>query len=74
MDTKGVDLLLSGHTHAGQLFPFTLIAKLMFHYNKGLYKYNDMAIYVSEGVGTVFVPFRLGTRSDITLITLTPEQ
>ncbi|MDD2530715.1 MAG: metallophosphoesterase [Bacteroidales bacterium] len=51
MQGKGADLLLSGHTHAGQIFPFTLIAKLMFGYNSGAYKYEDMDIYVSEGIG-----------------------
>lgn len=73
MDSKGADLLLSGHTHAGQMFPFTLVAELMYEYNKGLYKYNDMDVYVSEGAGTIFAPLRLGTHSDITLIRLIPK-
>ncbi|MDR2010891.1 MAG: metallophosphoesterase [Bacteroidales bacterium] len=73
MQEKGVDLLLTGHTHAGQIFPFTLIAKLMFGYNRGLYKYEDMTIYVSQGIGTIFAPVRLGTRSEMTLIKLVPE-
>ncbi|MDL2266073.1 metallophosphoesterase [Parabacteroides sp. OttesenSCG-928-G07] len=73
MAAKSADLLLSGHTHAGQVFPFTLMAKSMFTYNKGLYSYKNMHIYVSEGVGTVFVPLRIGTSSDITLIRLVPE-
>lgn len=72
MAAKGADLLLAGHTHAGQIFPFTGIAKWMFHYNRGLYKFQDMDIYVSQGVGTVFSPIRLGTRSTIALIRLTP--
>lgn len=74
MQPKGVDLLLSGHTHAGQLFPFTIVTKFMFRYNKGLYHYENMAVYVSEGVGTIFFPFRLGTHGDITLVILTPKR
>lgn len=74
MQAAGSDLLLAGHTHAGQIFPITFVAQMMFKYNKGLYNYKDMKIYVSEGSGTIFYPIRLGTRSEITLITLVPEK
>lgn len=74
MQAKGADLLLAGHTHAGQIFPLTLIAKLMFGYNSGLYKYEDMAIYVSEGIGAIFAPVRLGTHSEMTLVKLVPQK
>ena len=73
MHEKGADLLLAGHTHAGQIFPFTLLAKLMFGYNSGLYNYETMNIYVSEGAGTIFLPARLGTSSEITLVRLIPR-
>ena len=73
MQRKGANLLLAGHTHAGQIFPFTIIAKLMFGYNRGLYNYEDMDIYVSEGVGTIFAPIRLGTRSAIAFIRLVSD-
>lgn len=73
MREKGADLLLAGHTHAGQIFPFTFIAKLMFGYNSGLYKYDTMDIHVSEGTGTIFAPIRLGTSSEMTVIRLIPE-
>jgi len=72
MQRKDVELLLAGHTHAGQVFPFIFIAKLMFGYNRGLYRYETMNIYVSEGSGTIFVPVRLGTRSEMSLIKLIP--
>jgi len=68
-----IDLLLAGHTHKGQLFPLTLIAEMFFAYNDGLHKYKDINIYVSEGVGTMFTPMRIGTRSEISFITLVPE-
>ncbi len=70
---KGVDLYLAGHTHGGQLFPVNLIGNLLFRYNKGLHDYEGTKIYVSTGAGTFGPPMRLGTRSEITLVTLKPE-
>jgi predicted MPP superfamily phosphohydrolase len=73
MDAKKVNLLLAGHTHGGQFFPITLIANIIYPYNEGLHKYNDMNIYVSQGVGTIFSPVRVWTYSEITLIKLVPK-
>ncbi len=70
----GVDLYLAGHTHAGQLFPITLINDLIFKYNKGLNEYRNTRIFVSQGVGTFGPPIRVGTRSEIALIKLIPEK
>jgi len=69
----GVDLVLSGHTHGGQLFPVTLINKIGFKYNKGLYKVGKGYIYTSEGAGTTGPPLRFETHSEIALITLVPS-
>jgi len=44
----------------------------MFNHNRGLYNYETMKIYVSEGTGTIFMPIRLGTRNEITLVRLIP--
>ena len=74
LNAKKTDLLLAGHTHAGQLFPFILITKAMYHYNKGLYRYKDMNVYVTAGVGTAFMPIRIGTNSEITVIKLVPKE
>jgi len=69
---KGIRLELSGHTHGGQIFPFSIATKIAFPKNKGLYTFeNDsFSIYVSQGTGTWGPPMRLGTRSEITLIHL----
>lgn len=72
-DEAGVDLFLAGHTHAGQLFPFNYITRLMFPYYRGAYRFNGTRIFVSEGAGTVGPPVRVGTKSEITVITLKPE-
>ncbi len=69
---EGIDLYLSGHTHAGQLFPITLINDLVFKYNRGLDSYKNTRIFVSQGVGTFGPPMRIGTRSEIALIKLVP--
>jgi len=71
-NAAGIDLYLAGHTHAGQLFPITWINSKIFRYNKGLYDYNGTKIYVSQGSGSFGPPMRLGTSSEITLITLNP--
>ena len=68
----GVDLQLSGHTHGGQIWPFSYFVYLQQPYVKGLHRHRDTAtqIYVSEGTGYWGPPMRLGTVAEITEITL----
>lgn len=67
----GIDLQLSGHTHAGQMFPFNLVAANIYDWRAhGLYQDGHYHLSVSSGVGTWGPPLRLGTRSEIVLITL----
>jgi predicted MPP superfamily phosphohydrolase len=67
---KGVELMLSGHTHAGQVFPATLIMPLLFPLNKGLYQSDGTYFFVSQGAGTFGPRIRLGTSNEIDLILL----
>ena len=69
----GIDLKLSGHTHAGQIVPFHLAVNKVFEYRKGLYQFENTYLYVNEGTGTWGPTLRLGTRSEITLFELSPE-
>lgn len=63
------DLQISGHTHAGQIFPFTALVKLVFPYMSGLYKLDDNTqLYVSRGTGTWGPPFRFLAPPEITII------
>jgi len=67
----GFHLQLSGHTHAGQFYPFSWIARLVHDYYEGLYRVNTKTqIYVNRGTGFWGPPNRLGKTSEITLITL----
>jgi predicted MPP superfamily phosphohydrolase len=68
-----VDLYLAGHTHGGQLWPATYVAKMMFEYNKGLHDYKGTQVYVSQGTGTFGPPMRVGTYSELTILNLKPE-
>ncbi|OXL21846.1 metallophosphoesterase [Psychrobacter sp. DAB_AL32B] len=65
-----VDLHLSGHTHGGQIFPLTLLLKWFTPLVYGYEQTNDTQFLVTSGYGIGAVPFRLGTRSEIWMITL----
>jgi len=67
----GFDLQLSGHTHAGQFFPWTFVIHL-FHapHVAGLSREGSMAVYVSAGTGTWGPPVRFGTNPELTLLRL----
>lgn len=66
-----VGLILSGHTHGGQIWPFTYAVRLQQPYNKGLIQHNDRTtIYINQGTGYWGPPMRLGTECEITLLTL----
>ena len=70
----GFDLVLSGHTHGGQFFPWNHLVALDQPYVTGLHKHDDTYIYVSKGTGYWGPPVRLGVRSEITVITLRRDQ
>lgn len=68
----GVDLMLSGHTHGGQIIPFNLVVNRVFEYSRGLHRIGNSQLYVSTGTGTWGPVMRLGTRSEITLFEVEP--
>jgi uncharacterized protein len=67
-----VGLLLSGHTHGGQVWPVTHLVSLQQPYNKGLFTHPGYRtqIYVSQGTGYWGPPMRLGTENEIAEIVL----
>jgi len=67
----GFDLHLSGHTHGGQFFPWTLAVRLVHSpHVAGLSREGSMWVYVSAGTGSWGPPVRFGTSPEITLVTL----
>ena len=68
----GVDLMLSGHTHNGQIFPFNLLVKRQFRRINGLYSEGGVHLYVSPGTGTWGPLMRLGSLNEITCIDVRP--
>ena len=68
---KDYPLTLSGHTHAMQ---FSLLgwcpSRYIFKQYRGLYTEGQQHLYVNIGLGETILPFRIGTRPEITLITL----
>ncbi|PKM88521.1 hypothetical protein CVU83_01635, partial [Candidatus Falkowbacteria bacterium HGW-Falkowbacteria-2] len=67
----GIDLQLSGHTHAGQMFPLNLISKLIYSgFQVGVHSLNGFTISHTGGAGTWGPPLRLGRRSEIVLLKL----
>ena len=75
----GVDLMLCGHTHNGQILPFNFLVRRVFPRIKGLYEIARSGggltrLYVSTGTGTWGPLLRLGSRNEITVIQLTPTE
>jgi predicted MPP superfamily phosphohydrolase len=71
---QAASLVLSGHTHGGQVrLPLLGAMELppMGHkYVKGLFRLGNMQLYVNRGIGTIGVPFRLNCPPEITVFTL----
>jgi predicted MPP superfamily phosphohydrolase len=66
----GIDLMLTGHTHNGQIFPFNYVVGLFFKHMKGFFEVNGTSLYVCPGTGTWGPRMRLGSRCEIVLIKL----
>jgi predicted MPP superfamily phosphohydrolase len=67
----GFDLMLSGHTHAGQFYPWNIAVRLVHApHVVGLSREGRMWVYVNPGTGSWGPPIRLGTKPELTLIRL----
>ncbi|WP_199439557.1 metallophosphoesterase [Umezawaea beigongshangensis] len=67
---RGVDLQLSGHTHGGQMFPFSLAVPVQQPVVAGLATVDGTQVYVSRGAGFWGPPVRVGAPPDISVIEL----
>jgi uncharacterized protein len=69
VEKQGISLQLSGHTHGGQMFPFTWFTWRIFgEYTYGLKKFGELFVYTSSGAGTWGPPMRVCTQPEIVLI------
>ncbi|MGX9726888.1 MAG: metallophosphoesterase [Candidatus Electronema sp. VV] len=64
------DLVLSGHMHGGQIWPFKYFVLLQQPYIRGLYREGGMQLYVNQGTGSWGPPMRVGTEKEITELIL----
>ncbi|HKE57168.1 MAG TPA: metallophosphoesterase [Pyrinomonadaceae bacterium] len=74
-ETSNVSLVLSGHTHGGQInLPFlgapARFAVSDLKYAHGLFRRGDTHLYVSSGTGVIGLPVRLGVRPEIAVLRL----
>jgi predicted MPP superfamily phosphohydrolase len=72
--SKGADLLLSGHTHRGQIPPMNFLVKLRYKYAYGLNKIGQSYQYTTSGISTWGPPMRLFSDNEIVLFTLHSTQ
>jgi len=68
----GVDLMLTGHTHGGQIFPFHFFVRLQQPVVRGLRRLLGVWVYAHRGTGFWGPPMRLFSTPEIAEITLTP--
>jgi predicted MPP superfamily phosphohydrolase len=71
----GIDLMLAGHTHGGQLalefvYRGLNLSHLLYRYTSGWYEQRSTKLYVNRGIGTTGFPIRLGARPEITILEL----
>ena len=69
-----IDLMLSGHTHGGQIrLPYIgpiILPPMGQKYIEGLFQFEHLQLYVNRGIGTVGLPFRLNCPAELTQFTL----
>jgi hypothetical protein len=67
----GIDLMLAGHTHAGQVLPFNILMKIIFWGKEyRLYQDGDFSLYTTSGLGTWGPTMRTFSQPEIAVITL----
>jgi hypothetical protein len=70
VEQAGISLQISGHTHGGQIFPFTWLTRRAFgKFTYGLHRFGELQVYTSSGAGSWGPPMRLGSSSEIVLLT-----
>ncbi len=70
VEQAGFNLQISGHTHGGQIFPFSWFTQMAFgRFTHGLHRFGALQVLTSTGAGTWGPPMRVGTAPEVVLIT-----
>ena len=69
-DSLGIDIQFSGHTHRGQVWPLSLLVDNMYEQSHGYRQWPHSHVYVSSGLSLWGPPFRIGTDSDMLVMTI----
>ena len=69
-DSLGIDIQFSGHTHRGQVWPLSLLVDNIYEQSHGYRKWTHSHVYVSSGLSLWGPPFRIGTNSDMLVMTI----
>ena len=67
-NAHGVDIVLSGHTHAGQFFPLTIVQPFVWENHWGMKMIDSMYSFVTSGIGVYGPDMRVGTNSEVMVI------
>ena len=73
-ERAGIDFQFSGHTHYGQVWPISWITNYVYECAYGEHKRGNTRYYVSSGLGIWGGKFRIGTRSEYVVATLTSKE
>jgi uncharacterized protein len=69
VEQAGISLQLSGHTHGGQIFPYTFLTRRIFgRFTHGLHRFGSLEVYTSTGAGTWGPPMRVGSQPEIVVL------
>ncbi|MBC8465446.1 metallophosphoesterase [bacterium] len=73
-EKAGVDLMVCGHTHGGQIWPFGVFTKMIFKSAQGLSTFGKMNLFISNGIGTWGPPVRICAPPEIWHLTIKPKE
>lgn len=72
-ETKKIDLMIAGHTHAGQIripFLYKYIIPSNYNFDKGFYNINGIDLFITPGIGNVVLPLRLFNFPEISVLNI----
>ncbi len=74
LESYPIDLELAWHTHNGQFWGMHKVVERVNTYNYGEYTLKDQKAFVTQGIWTRGLPFRLGTQSEVVMLHLLPYE